>query len=171
MPFPFVLRIGAALLLLVPAACSYDIAERPTSGPVTEAVDNAAPTTSPLRDVRWELRELAGQAPPAMEQTPYLVLDEGRARVEGRAEGRARVEGRAGCNRFSGPYTAPAVGQLRLGPLATTRSACPDLATEGIFLQALNQVQHYRVSGTTLSLFSADTLAAPLARFQAIAGK
>lgn len=161
MPYPFIFRTGAALLLLVPAACSYDIAERPTSGPVTEAVDNTAPTASPLRDVRWELRELAGQAAPATEQTPYLVLD----------EGRARVEGRAGCNRFSGPYTAPAVGQLRLGPLATTRSACPDLAAEGTFLQALNQVQHYRVSGTTLSLYSADTLAPPLARFLAVPGK
>ncbi|MBF9237672.1 META domain-containing protein [Hymenobacter sp. BT683] len=160
MPFPYSLRSIAALLLLVPAACSYDIAERPTGGPVVAAVDNTAPTASPLRDVRWELRELDGQAAPAMEQTPYLLLD----------EDRARVEGRAGCNRFSGPYTAPAVGQLRLGPLATTRSACPDLAAEGNFLQALNKVQHYRISGNALSLYSADTLGPPLARFQAVAG-
>lgn len=161
MPFPSPCRALAFLVLLVPTACSYDIAERPSGGPVVAAVDNAAPTASPLRDVRWELRELAGQTSPDMEQTPYLVLD----------EGKARVEGRAGCNKFSGPYTAPAVGQLRLGPLATTRMACPDLAAEGNFLQALNTTQHYRISGNTLSLYAADTLAPPLARFLAVPGK
>ncbi|WP_369073819.1 META domain-containing protein [Hymenobacter lapidarius] len=77
-------------------------------------------------------------------------------------DGLARTEGRAGCNRFSGPYSAPAVGQLRLGPLPTTRTACPDLATEAKFLRALNRTQQYRISGTTLSLYAADTLGAPL---------
>ena len=62
-------------------------------------------------------------------------------------------------------------GQLRLGPLVTTRKACPDLAVEGSFLQALNQTRHYRLSGTTLDLYGPDTLAAPLARLVAVAGK
>ncbi|SFQ53972.1 META domain-containing protein [Hymenobacter arizonensis] len=161
MKLPSCFRPAAVLVLLVPAACSYDLAERPTGGPVVAAVDNTAPTAAPLRNVRWELRELAGQTAPDMEQTPYLLLQ----------EGRTRVEGRAGCNKFSGPYTAPAVGQLRLGPLATTRSACPDLAAEGNFLQALNQAQNYRISGNILSLYSDDTLGAPLARFRAVTAK
>jgi heat shock protein HslJ len=63
------------------------------------------------------------------------------------------------------------VGQLRLGPLATTRSACPELAVEGSFLQALNQAQYYRINGNVLSLYAADTLGAPLARFQAVVAK
>ncbi len=158
--FPY-LRPAAALALLMPTACSFDLAERPTGGPVVAAVDNTPPTAPPLRDVRWELRELDGQPAPAIEETPYLLLH----------EGRSRVEGRAGCNKFSGPYTAPAVGQLRLGPLATTRSTCPDLTVEGNFLQALNRAQHYRISGNILSLYSTDTLGAPLARLQAVPGK
>jgi len=160
-PFP---RLTAALALLcaTSTSCSYDLAERPNAGLVADAVDNKAPAAATsLLDVRWELRELAGQPAPAMEETPHFVLH----------DGRARTEGRAGCNRFSGPYSAPAVGQLRLGPLATTRSACPDLATEATFLRALNQTQQYRISGTTLSLYSADTLGAPLARLQAVADK
>lgn len=86
-------------------------------------------------------------------------------------EEKARVEGRAACNRFSGPYAAAGDGALRLGPLATTRSACPDLAAEGPFLQALNQAQHYRISGSTLSLYGTDTLSAPLARLEAVPEK
>ena len=59
-------------------------------------------------------------------------------------------------------------GRLRLGPLVTTRSACPDLAAEGAFLQALNQAQRYRISNNILTLYAADTLGTPLARLQAV---
>jgi heat shock protein HslJ len=93
-------------------------------------------------------------------QRPFLVL----------RAGRTRAEGQAACNRFSGPYTLAQAGRLRLGPLVTTRSACPDLSTEGAFLQALNRAQHYRIRGNTLSLYSADTLGPALARLQTAAG-
>ncbi|MDO3417225.1 META domain-containing protein [Hymenobacter sp. BT770] len=149
--------LGWAVVLLVPTACSYDLAERPTGGPVDAAVDKTAPTAAPLRDIRWELSELSGKPAPFSEQTPFLVLH----------DGRARAEGRANCNKFSGPYTAPAQGQLRLGPLVTTRSACPDLTAEASFFQALNKARHYRIRGNTLSLYTADTLGVPLAQFQA----
>jgi heat shock protein HslJ len=150
----------AVLALLVAAtSCSYNPAERPTTGPV--ASTNSVAAASPLQDVRWELREIGGQPAPATEQTPYLLLH----------EEKARVEGRAACNRFSGPYVAAGGSALRLGPLATTRSACPDLAAEGAFLQALNQAQHFRISGSTLSLFSEDTLGVPLARLEAVPEK
>ncbi|MCB2408791.1 META domain-containing protein [Hymenobacter lucidus] len=151
-------RPAAALVLLATGACSNDLNERANAETATATT---TPTVAPLRNVRWELRELAGQPAPATEQRPFLVL----------RDGRARAEGRAGCNRFSGPYTLTAMGRLRLGPLVTTRSACPDLAAEGAFLQALNQAQRYRISGTTLSLYAADTLGAPLARLQAVAGE
>jgi len=161
MPFLARFRPAAALLLLVASSCSYDLNERPNAGSVAEGADQPMATAAPLRDVRWELRELAGQPAPSTEQRPFLVL----------RDGRPRAEGRAGCNKFSGPYTLSAGGQLRLGPLATTRSACPDLATEGAFLQALNRAQHYRIRGTTLSLYATDTLGAPLATLQAVAGE
>ena len=156
MLIPSCFRSATLGLLLAVSACSFNPSERerPTVGTATDAADRKLPAASPLRNVRWTLREIAGQPAPATEQTPYLVL----------REGRARVEGRAGCNKFSGPYAATAPGGLRLGPLVTTRSACPDLAAEGAFLQALNQAQHYRISGNTLSLYAADTLSAPLAR-------
>jgi heat shock protein HslJ len=149
-------RSAAVLaLLLATGACSFDLNERP------DATNDATATTVPaatLQEVRWELIELDGQPAPAAAETPYLVLQ----------GGRARAEGRAGCNRFSGPYTLAEAGRLRLGPLLTTRSTCPDIQTEINFLQALNQAQQYRISGSTLRLYAADTLAAPLARFKAV---
>ncbi|WP_167856242.1 META domain-containing protein [Hymenobacter metallicola] len=150
------LRPASALLLLSAVGCSFDLNERPNAN------NDATATTVPaatLQEVRWELVDLAGQPATAAEQTPYLVLQ----------GGRARAEGRAGCNRFSGPYTLFTAGRLRLGPLVTTRSTCPDIQTEVSFLQALNQAQRYRISGNTLTLFTADTLGTPLARLKAVA--
>ena len=160
MPIPFCCRFAACGVLLAVSACSFNPSERerPTMGAATNAADRQPSVASPLRNVRWTLREIGGQPAPATDQTPYLVL----------REGRARVEGRAGSNKFSGPYAATTPGGLRLGPLVTTRSACPNLAAEGAFLQALNQAQHYRISGNTLSLYAADTLGAPLARLAGV---
>ncbi|RYU81890.1 META domain-containing protein [Hymenobacter persicinus] len=161
MPLAFRLPAAAAALLLLAPACSYDLSERPNAGSTANSADRPVPTSAPLRNVRWELRELDGQPAPATEQRPFLVL----------RDGRARAEGRAACNRFSGPYTLAAEGRLRLGPLVTTRSACPDLATEGAFMRALNQAQRYRIQGNTLSLYAADTREVPLATLQATAGE
>ncbi|MCB2377234.1 META domain-containing protein [Hymenobacter sp. BT635] len=149
------LRPAAALVLLVAPACSFDLNDRPNAGGV--ATDE--PTAASLQDVRWELRELGGQPAPRTERRPFLVL----------RNNRPRVEGRASCNQFSGPYTVADRGRLRLGPLVTTRSTCPDLAAEGAFLQALNQAQRYHISNNTLTLYAADTLGTPLARLQAVA--
>ncbi|WP_375378272.1 META domain-containing protein [Hymenobacter cellulosilyticus] len=79
--------------------------------------------------------------------------------------------GRAGCNKFSGPYTLAEAGRLRLGPLVTTRSICPDQPTEISFLQALNQAQRYRITGSMLRLYAADTLGTPLASLKAVAAE
>ncbi|WP_167856709.1 META domain-containing protein [Hymenobacter aquaticus] len=148
------LRPAAALVLLVAPACSFDLNERPNAGSIT----TDEPVAAALQDVRWELRELGGQPAPRTERRPFLLL----------RNNRPRVEGRAACNQFSGPYTLAERGRLRLGPLVTTRSACPDLAAEGAFLQALNQAQHYRLSRNTLTLYAADTLGTPLARLEAV---
>ncbi|WP_210114403.1 META domain-containing protein [Hymenobacter elongatus] len=150
-------RPAAALVLLATTACSFDLSERPNAADTGKATVVA----SALRNVRWELRELAGQPAAAAVQQPFLVL----------RDTRSRAEGRANCNRFSGPYTLLALGRLRLGPLVTTRSSCPELAAEGAFLQALNRAQRYRISGNMLSLYAADTLGPPLARLQAVAAE
>ncbi|MCU0933023.1 MAG: META domain-containing protein [Thiobacillaceae bacterium] len=72
-----------------------------------------------------------------------------------------RVSGHAGCNRFSGPYTADAATRrFRAGPLMTTRMACPQpegrMAQETQFLAALARGETYRRSGDSLEIRSGD---------------
>jgi heat shock protein HslJ len=148
------------VLVLLATACRLDVTERPTGGAdVLAAIDKPTPGTAALRDTRWVLRELAGRPAAPTQEERFLFL----SRHEGRAEGRG------GCNRFSGPFSVAAVGELRLGPLTTTRAACPDLTAESEFLQALNQTERYRIKGDTLELFALNDslLTQAIARFQA----
>ena len=67
------------------------------------------------------------------------------------------VTGGAGCNRFQGPYEVD--GQhLRIGPLATTRMACPEplMTQERAFLSALGLVTTFTVAVDRLELRSED---------------
>ncbi len=61
------------------------------------------------------------------------------------------VSGFSGCNRFSGTYKV-AAESLSLGPLATTRKMCPNMQEENAVLEALQQVDSYRMENETLTL-------------------
>ena len=52
--------------------------------------------------------------------------------------------------------------KLKFGPLATTRMACPAMQTETAFLKALEATTRYEVSGSSLTLYGADTAVARL---------
>ncbi|UOQ67846.1 META domain-containing protein [Hymenobacter volaticus] len=127
-------RIVLGLPLLLLAACQ---STSPASQPTT-------PLAS-LRNTRWVLRTLEGQpAPVPTDGEVYLLL---------RAN-ELNVEGNGGCNRFRGTFELPADGQLRFGPLASTKMACPALATEAGFMNALTNTRTYKISGDTLRLFT-----------------
>ncbi len=65
----------------------------------------------------------------------------------------AKVSGSGGCNSFEGPYTTNG-SVAAIGPLATTRIACPEevMAQEGAFLAALQGVGRVEPRGQTLFL-------------------
>ncbi|WP_375433645.1 META domain-containing protein [uncultured Hymenobacter sp.] len=131
----FLLRVALGLLSLL-AACR---STAPTS--------QSSPTTplASLRNTRWVLQTLNGQpAPTPTQGEVYLLL---------RAN-ELNTEGNAGCNRFRGSFELPADGQLRFGPLLSTKMACPALATETSFLNALANTRTYQISGDTLRLFA-----------------
>lgn len=76
------------------------------------------------------------------------------------------VNGHAGCNRFSGVLTHTDAG-VELGPLATTRRACPEpvMRDEAALLIALETTRTLSVEGDVLRLLGpADE---DLARFNA----
>lgn len=69
-----------------------------------------------------------------------------------------RVSGETGCNAFHGPYALDGP-RLRIGPLATTRRACPDEGLreqEGWLLGALGRVATFSVDGDELELRAED---------------
>ncbi len=79
-----------------------------------------------------------------------------------------RVSGSAGCNRFTGSYTAEGPA-LRIGPAAATRRMCvgPEqiMEQEQQFLKALETVATMRMEGDRLELRTADgALAITLAK-------
>ena len=73
-----------------------------------------------------------------------------------------RVHGSGGCNRIAGPYRQEG-DDLTIGPLAGTRMACADMATEQELLAALERVRGFAITGRNLALTDAD--GKPLAQF------
>jgi len=65
-----------------------------------------------------------------------------------------RVAGSGGCNRVSGRFEIDG-DRLRFGPMVSTRMACPDgVDLERQFLEALAQVERYRICGSFLEFLS-----------------
>jgi copper homeostasis protein (lipoprotein) len=63
-----------------------------------------------------------------------------------------RVAGSGGCNRVAGSFEIDGE-RLRFGPMASTRMACPGgMDLERQFLEALAQVERYRICENTLEL-------------------
>lgn len=92
--------------------------------------DGEASVTEPgqLTNTAWRLTQL-GEMPMDDDTPAYLQFD-----VDG------KVYGNGGCNRLTGTF-ALQDGRLTIGPLATTRMACPEPANslEISFLEALDQ--------------------------------
>jgi heat shock protein HslJ len=75
--------------------------------------------------------------------------------VQFRSDG--RLAGYSGCNRFTGSFTQDG-NTLTMGPLATTRMACPPEAMkrEQQFLALLGKVRYAEGTGLKLTLKDAD---------------
>jgi len=106
-----------------------------------------------LTSVRWELTSWPGhEIPRGGEGSPPVILsfdDQGN---------QASVSGRAWCNPFNAPYVLRDGGRLTIGHAAATRMACPGKAMEfeATFLDWLQALERYKITGRTLELFAAD---------------
>jgi heat shock protein HslJ len=67
------------------------------------------------------------------------------------------LSGNSGCNTYKGTYTVTG-DQIQIGPLATTRMACPQeiMDQETQYLAALQSAATYRVEGTGMELRTQD---------------
>ncbi len=113
--------------------------------------------TDPLENTYWRLTRL-GSAPVVVaerQREPGLVLH----------RENHRVAGSGGCNRLMGGYALE--GQtLRFSQMAATKMACADgMQQEQAFLEALRNVETWKVIGEHLEL--SDSKGVMLARFEA----
>ncbi|KCV82173.1 hypothetical protein ATO10_07282 [Actibacterium atlanticum] len=72
-----------------------------------------------------------------------------RATIQFPEEG--RISGEAPCNIYSGSQTAP-YPWFAPGPMMSTKRACPDLAAESLYFEALSEMTLAEVSGNLLIL-------------------
>jgi heat shock protein HslJ/uncharacterized lipoprotein NlpE involved in copper resistance len=111
-----------------------------------------------IEDIRWVLIELNGQpvqAPQASEQAHFELQ-----------AAESKVVGHASCNRFFGSYEIKRGKRISFGDnMGMTMMACPDMAIETAFMEAMRRADNYAISADQLSLNKARM--APLARFSA----
>ena len=99
-------------------------------------------TRRPLEGTEWQLVQLDGRSVKAAPETFALKLENG------------SVSGAGACNRLMGSYKTGERRALKIGPLATTKMACPNLDQEQQFLRALESTTHYDMDGPMLLLLS-----------------
>lgn len=150
---PISLTLFAAMLAACPSPRSTGTADSAGASAAPDTSAPAAPAAA-LEGTEWRLVDIGGQPSPAGADSTrhpgFTLLADGR-----------KVQGSAGCNRMTGTYQLD--GQkLKFGPLATTRMACPAMQTETAFLKALEATTRYEVSGSSLTLYGADTAVARL---------
>ncbi len=68
-----------------------------------------------------------------------------------------RIAGKGPCNSYTASLTAP-YPWFETGAIAATRSFCPNLADETVFLSALSRATLSEVAGSTLILSNPDGL-------------
>ena len=123
----------AAVSLLI-AACSAS-SSNPTS-------PSAPPTGTTLEGPTWVLTAGIPGAPRSGRGVIDITFENGHA------------SGSSGCNSYGGSYTV-AGSSLKFGPLTSTMMACADssiMSREAAYVAALDKVDAYAISGTTLTL-------------------
>lgn len=121
-----------------------------TPEPVAETPPEGLPVADLVGD--WRLTEAGGEAAAEGVRSSLTLTAGGEALGSG------------GCNSFRGTYVAGA-GDLRFGPIAATRRACPapQMDQETRLLAALEATQGFRIEGTALLL--TDAAGTVVARF------
>ncbi len=106
---------------------------------------------------QWNLTELNGEEiAETHNQNPGLVFTTGDVN---------KVSGSTGCNRLSGSFELSGKDKIKFSPLAVTKMACTGNTSEGKFLEALNNVTAWTITGDQLLLSNGNTV---LAKFNSV---
>ncbi|MCU7798725.1 MAG: META domain-containing protein [gamma proteobacterium symbiont of Lucinoma myriamae] len=110
---------------------------------------------SSLANTYWKLVEINGKRLDADNNWQYIVHNNPGASGEIHFIIRQnnKINGFSGCNNFSGNvyYTED---DITIGPLMSTRKACPTMALENTILTLISQADTYHIKGGTPGLIS-----------------
>ncbi len=107
-------------------------------------------TRRPLVGTEWRLIQLGGR---------NIRSESGRFTVQFAEDG--TLSGVGSCNRLTGRYELTGDRMLKIGPIASTRMACPsDEDTEAALCKTLEATDHYDMDGPMLLLLSNGELRA-----------
>ncbi len=107
------------------------------------AACGAAANPSDLTGTQWTLVMLNG-----------VPMDAGAPAITLQFDAKGQVAGSAGCNGYGGNFSAHN-GTIQFSQIISTLMACQDetvMANESAYLQTLNSIASYQVSGNTLTL-------------------
>ncbi len=112
---------------------------------VTGGPGSPFPTATSLVSTEWVLVDLGGAPVPEPSQKATLVFFEP-----------GKVSGNGSCNRFTGSVEVGELGVMKVGPLASTKTACePPLdAQESAYLAALQKAERLGMDGELLVVYS-----------------
>ena len=82
-----------------------------------------------------------------------------------KAEGN-RITGSSHCNSFSGDYKLTGENGIAVSKLIATKTECPVMDSEALFMKALEFADGYIINGDTLQIQIAK--ATPIAKFVAV---
>lgn len=105
-----------------------------------------------FQETVWELTQLNGRNIKADDNFTLAFLNTG------------RIAGRGACNNFFGPWeTVPGkTNGIKIGNVASTLMACPNMDLEDAFLKSLETITEYRIDDGKLYLYSGSKLTAVL---------
>jgi heat shock protein HslJ len=129
------MRRPVLALALLPAVLMTGCMRTPSEGPLP----------GDLASTDWIAKTVAGQRVP---KNMAVTLEFASA---------DKIGGRSSCNRYTGPIGV-LDGRLQVGPLATTRMACPEpqMTMERAFLAALSGARALRHDSSALVIEPAD---------------
>lgn len=151
-----ILTVSAALLLF--SACAILPAASPVAQPVVFITATPLPSTPTPIALPGLQSRFGGQQlilDKLVVQGNEVSVPSSVAYINFTADG--KVNGKGGCNQFSGSYENPSGGQVKFGPLASTKMYCQEtMSVETGFFQALQKVTRYRIDNIRLILESED---------------
>lgn len=139
-----VLRLGAALLVVVSlGACGGGTDNGSGSAsPTGSSAQSTAASFIDLNGTNWKLQ---GGTMDSIDFAKFKITAD---------FADDSMSGFGGVNQYNGPFKATKVGDIKIGPLASTKMAGEEdaMAAEAAYLAALSAVNHYAASDSELTL-------------------